>query len=103
MKCSFIENSFTNYEKRSSIATSWSQSYSPKCSSDKKDIINHKKLAENTGCTPILLNLDIIMVFARKKPAGGFKHLSSDIQALEEFSRKPKEDTVKYKFADNYS
>ena len=41
--------------------------------------------------------------FRWKKPAGGFKHLSSDIQALEEFSRKPKEDTVKYKFTENYS
>ena len=51
---------------------------------------------------PILLNPDIIMVFARKNQLAA-SNILVNVQALQEFSRKPKEDTVKYKFTDNYS
>ena len=51
---------------------------------------------------PILLNPDIIIVFARKKQLAA-SNILVNTQALQEFSRTPKEETVKYKFTDDYS
>ena len=52
---------------------------------------------------PILLNADIIMVFARKKQLAASKILVYT-QALQEYSRTLREETLKYKFtADDYS
>lgn len=51
---------------------------------------------------PILLNADIIMVFARKKQLAASKILVYT-QALQEYSRTRREETLNYKFtADDY-
>ena len=50
---------------------------------------------------PILLNPDIIMVVPRKKQLAA-SNILVNTQALQEFSRTPKEETVKYKFTDDY-
>ena len=42
------------------------------------------------------------MAFARKKQQAA-SNILVHIQALQEFSRKLKKDTVKYKFTDNYT
>ena len=48
---------------------------------------------------PILLNPDIIMVFARKKQLAASNILVyTHVQALQEYSRTLREETLKYKF-----
>ena len=52
----------------------------------------------------ILLNPDIIMVFARKKQLAASNILVyTHVQALQEYSRTLREETFKYKFTDDYS
>ena len=51
---------------------------------------------------PILLNPDIIMVFALKKQLAA-SNILVYTQALQEYSRTLREETLKYKFTDDYS